>query len=142
MAKGVINLQKESGGVTKITSTDGTGITELVLPESGELVNKDYADLKVALTSFTGTNVNFNANGYQKLPSGLIIQWMISNFNRNQAYNFPIAFPNSCFVVLTTHYGGDSSATPGSYDITPSQFKLNWSLAASPLNQQVFAIGY
>ena len=39
MAAGIINLQKESGGITKISSVDGTGVTELVVPESGELVN-------------------------------------------------------------------------------------------------------
>ena len=38
MAAGIINLQKASGGITKISSVDGTGVTELVLPESGELI--------------------------------------------------------------------------------------------------------
>ena len=53
MTKGVINLQKESGGVTKITSTDGVGITELVLPESGELVNKDYVnEVRIGLIDY------------------------------------------------------------------------------------------
>lgn len=46
MAKAVINLQKESGGIVKISSVDGTGVTELVVPESGELVTKEYADTK------------------------------------------------------------------------------------------------
>ena len=35
MAAGKINLQKASGGITTITGVDGTGNTELVLPESG-----------------------------------------------------------------------------------------------------------
>ena len=49
MAKGVINLQKESGGVTKITSTDGIGITELVLPESGNIVSINNSVLLIML---------------------------------------------------------------------------------------------
>ena len=35
MAAGKINLQKASGGITAITGVDGTGNTQLVLPESG-----------------------------------------------------------------------------------------------------------
>ena len=74
MAACIINLQKASGGITKISSADGTGVTELVIPESGELVNKEYADLKVALAQFTGNNQSMDTSGYQKLPGGLIIQ--------------------------------------------------------------------
>ena len=40
-----------------------------------QAVNKDYADLKVALAQFTGSNQSLLRNGYQKLPGGLIIQW-------------------------------------------------------------------
>lgn len=35
MTKAVINLQKESGGIVKISSVDGTGVTEVTIPESG-----------------------------------------------------------------------------------------------------------
>ena len=44
MAKAVINLQKESGGIVKISPVDGIGITEVTVPESGELVTKEYVD--------------------------------------------------------------------------------------------------
>ena len=54
MAAGIINLQKASGGITKISSADGTGITEVVLPESGELATKEYVD--------TGAGAAFVAN--------------------------------------------------------------------------------
>ena len=43
MAAGIINLQKESGGITKISSADGTVVTELVVHKSGELATKEYA---------------------------------------------------------------------------------------------------
>lgn len=55
MAKGVINLQKESGGVTKITSTDGVTNTELVLPESGAVVSVDTAVTDNAIARYNGT---------------------------------------------------------------------------------------
>lgn len=39
-------------------------------------------------------------NGYQKLPSGLIIQWMTAQFSKaalTTPFNLPIAFPNANF---------------------------------------------
>lgn len=55
MAKAVINLQKESGGIVKISSADGTGVTEVTVPESGELVTKGYADgLNTSNVKLTG----------------------------------------------------------------------------------------
>lgn len=105
MSKAVINLQKESGGIVKISPVDGIGITEVTIPESGELVTKDYADLKVALTSFTGANANFiGAAGYQKLPSGLIIQWgshvAVTNGGGGSGVVYPIAFPSVGFQPI------------------------------------------
>lgn len=41
MAAGKINLQKASGGITAITGVDGTGNTQLVLPESGTVATLD-----------------------------------------------------------------------------------------------------
>lgn len=106
MAAGKINLQKASGGVTAIIGVDGVNNTEVVLPESGTLVNKEYVDLKVALTDFTGANQSLTSSGYQKLPSGLIIQWgeYTATMVHTQTYTvaFPIAFPNNCLQVNTS----------------------------------------
>ena len=55
MAKGIINLQKASGGVTKISSVDGTGITDLVVPESGNLVSVNTAVTDNAIARYDGT---------------------------------------------------------------------------------------
>lgn len=48
------------------------------------------------------------ANGFQKLPSGLIIQWG-SGFTASSGFatvTFPIAFPNACCSVTGSHNGG------------------------------------
>lgn len=55
MAKGVINLQKESGGVTKITSTDGVSNTEVVLPESGTVTSISTTVTDNAIARYDGT---------------------------------------------------------------------------------------
>lgn len=50
---------------------------------------------------FTGANQSLSASsGYQKLPGGLIIQW--GTGTGGTAFNFPIAFPNACRVVVIT----------------------------------------
>lgn len=40
-------------------------------------------------------------SGYQKLPSGLIIQWGTANGSASgsKAVTFPVAFPNACYAV-------------------------------------------
>ena len=59
MAKGVINLQKESGGIVKISPANGTGVTEVIVPESGELATKEYVDAEViGANDYTDTRVN------------------------------------------------------------------------------------
>jgi hypothetical protein len=65
--------------------------------------------------------VNKVQNGYQILPSGLIIQWGHSNSSSNGERNtFPIAFPNACFIVLDEHNGTatNTSSTANSADAT------------------------
>lgn len=54
---------------------------------------------KVNLTDFTG-NQSKTANGWQKLPGGLILQWGTVSGYSSYTVNFPIAFPNAVFQVV------------------------------------------
>lgn len=71
MAKAVINLQKESGGIVKISPVDGIGITEVIVPESGELATKFIGSFITAYTIFDNCIVafggEFNRADYPKL---------------------------------------------------------------------------
>ena len=71
MAKGIINLQKESGGIVKISPADGTGVTEVIVPESGELATKFIGSFITAYTIFDNCIVafggEFNRADYPKL---------------------------------------------------------------------------
>ena len=86
MAKGVINLQKESGGVTKITSADGVGITELVLPESGELIgsvgNQTIEGIKTFSSTIDGS-INGNSGTTTKLQTARTINGVSFNGSSN-----------------------------------------------------------
>jgi hypothetical protein len=60
---------------------------------------------KVATTTMFDTEFSksLSTNGWQKLPSGLIIQWGYSGW---ACVTFPIAFPNACRAVLNQFDGG------------------------------------
>ena len=112
MANGKIRFGKQSGGELALVIPDGVDYTEVIIPESGVLATKDYADLKVALTDFTGTNVSRATNGYQKLPSGLIIQWGAINVTTFVVVNLPISYPNQQLFNIA---GDRSGLTPTRY---------------------------
>lgn len=52
----------------------------------------------------TGVAESLNNPGYQRLPSGMILQWGQNSIaaNSNQAITFPVAFPFFCFSVVAT----------------------------------------
>lgn len=71
-----------------------------------QAANKAYADLKVALADFTGTNQSLGGfDGYQKLPGGLIIQWFDAPLGASteETFTFPISFPTSMLSIAITH---------------------------------------
>lgn len=73
------------------------------IAEAAGLVNNGVALSPATLVSafLGGGNASISANGYQKLPSGLIIQHMAAPATVNAAATavFPKAFPNACFKV-------------------------------------------
>ncbi|WP_274570662.1 hypothetical protein V6667_06450 [Neisseria leonii] len=71
-------------------------------------------------------------SGYQRLPNGLIIQWMritkaVGTFSGT--YNFPIAFPRACFGVSISNSWYISGAGNG------------YQLRAGVLNNSSFGVG-
>lgn len=72
---------------------------------------------------------SMSQNGYQKLPSGLIIQWgRTPGGNGIYTYSFPIAFPNACLTILsqTAHAvpNDNDNITNGTEPISNSQFNI------------------
>ncbi|WP_025328926.1 gp53-like domain-containing protein [Bibersteinia trehalosi] len=52
---------------------------------------------------------SLSGNGWQKLPSGLILQWGTYNANVENTFNFPIAFTRECFAVIPVDYNTSGS---------------------------------
>jgi len=134
-------------------------------------VTKDQLDAKAAIASpaFTGVptapnptagtrsqalatmqmfadefGASLAANGYQRLPSGLIIQWGAATLsNGTFAVTFPVAFPAACRSVVLNYNGltvqGGYSAV-GTGTPTTSGFTA-WSNASVNLTFNWLAIG-
>jgi hypothetical protein len=63
------------------------------------------ATSQVATTAFVNPGQSLGTNGYQKLPSGMIMQWGTTGSiagNGSSAISFPINFPNNCLNVQIT----------------------------------------
>jgi hypothetical protein len=75
-------------------------------------INQLLQALPAALASRPEMAKSLGANGYQKLPGGLIIQWgtvnvtTVSGTGGSTTVTFPIAFPNAHFCGLATQNQG------------------------------------
>lgn len=65
------------------------------------------------------------ANGFQRLPSGLIIQWGASTSNTTGvAVTYPIAFPTGAFLVTATPQATTAPTSVGVSALTTTGFTL------------------
>ena len=107
-------LSTESlAGIIKISTTaqvsNGTDNTTAVSP----------AKLKELFTFGSAKT----QNGYQKLPSGVIVQWgMVADSVGN--VTFPVVFPTSCASLQITRSGGIVSESTGSSGVGASVITL------------------
>lgn len=105
------------------------------------------AALRLSLGDFGSS---LGGSGYQKLPSGLIVQWGANTANntstsQTNAVTFPIAFPNGPWTVYATHVGASSSVViviAQSPAMTASGFSWMSNYTAGNMTCQWFAIGH
>ena len=69
--------------------------------EDVAVTEKAVSDAIEAMKNIVAGTAKLSTNGYIKLPSGLILQWMRATSGGTQL--FPITFPNECFFVSATH---------------------------------------
>lgn len=106
-------------------------------------------------SAFKGSNQALSNSGYQKLPGGLIIQWMRVGDGGNLTtdhsaqYSFPVSFPNACFCLVGTLQR--ATVVSGGWTTyvnidNQSQFTFVWELAAgtsnTPRSGYIIAIGF
>lgn len=86
-------------------------------------------------------------NGYQKLPSGIIIQWMTGvagGGGTSFSNTLPIAFPTGIAAAWGIHFGGDATVniTVDSGTFTLGSVGMRSSYASGTVSCMIFAIGY
>ncbi len=102
------------------------------------------ADL-AASASFASS---IGSSGYQKLPSGLIVQWGVTsvavaaNTSTANNWSFPLAFPNACLQVFAIPGNYVTSTRTAETFITTSCNGFAQHTAAVTLTTRWLAIGY
>lgn len=93
-----------------ITASTATQVATAAQSRAMTANNVYLSPLQLA-NAFSGTNQNLGANGWQKLPGGLIVQWGGAIVSTDgQTVTFPTPFPNNCFSV--TAGGGNNNKVP------------------------------
>jgi hypothetical protein len=93
----------------------------LTAASSGSVVTSvDGTTGAVTLSSLSAFAKSLTANGYQKIPGGLIIQWG-SNSSSSASVTFPIAFPTACLQVIYSFGYPAGTASAGGYQWLTAQ---------------------
>lgn len=69
-----------------------------------------FIDGERLASAFGGANQSMGANGYQRLPGGLILQWGSTTSTGLVSVTFPIAFPNAAYFAAGSNRSISSTA--------------------------------
>jgi hypothetical protein len=102
-----INVTGNAATATSATTaTTATNATYATTAGNGGVTSVDSATAAVTLSSLAAFGRSLSANGYQKLPGGLFLQWgtLSGTGTHGSTYSitFPITFPSQCFAVGAT----------------------------------------
>jgi len=144
--KGMLDLLKKANQVHTDLTESATAQTEALAT-----VDKTLTD-KIDGLDFTALK---DVNGYQKLPSGLIMQWGVYSgvlvHGTSYTVTFPISFPTACLTVLPSVFQNSLISTTtslGFFKVMTKQktdFTGQWGWTAGGSAQTDFnylAIGY
>lgn len=95
-------------------STTRKGQVQLTTSAEAQALTDAFKALTPAtlVAALQGGNQSLAANGYQKLPGGLIIQWGYSTAGQTETVvTFPVAFPTACRSIVLGNYGLSSTST-------------------------------
>lgn len=129
---------------TSNASTTERGIVELATNAEVQTgTDTVRAVTPAGLASFGKT---LSANGYQKFPGGLLIQWQtVTSHTSGTNVSFPITFPTACLAVFTTDHA-TSAATVFNQGVssspTTTQVLVYLDDAAGAPNFFMLSIGY
>ncbi|HHK9670666.1 TPA: hypothetical protein ACQZIO_000130 [Escherichia coli] len=124
--------QKGSNGALAIAD-GGTGATNAADARTklglGEAAKRNVGNGQNQIPDMAAFASSLSSTGFQKLPSGLIIQWGIVSGASNYTVTYPVTFPNRSLALLavphTTSVAGISAmGIANCSDISKSQFYI------------------
>ena len=150
-------IEADNAKINALTvGADGSASRNLVV--NGSVLIKETAQAKTPPLTENSTTLattawvkqinlgNLKNNGYQKLPSGLIIQWVTVNAQgaTTGTTTLPVAFPNSVLVaVMTDTQGGVSQIHNIAWNkTTTSNTVVGWNASGDIGLFSIIAIGY
>ncbi|EFD1772121.1 TPA: hypothetical protein ACH71Q_002704 [Escherichia coli] len=109
--------------------SDGTVKTALENLGLGEAAKRNVGNGQNQIPDMAAFASSLSSTGFQKLPSGLIIQWGIVSGASNYTVTYPVTFPNRSLALLavphTTSVAGISAmGIANCSDISKSQFYI------------------
>ena len=149
---GITDLTVADGGTGSSTLTlnnvllgNGASPLQAVAPSTiGNVLTSDGITWVSQALNFTKS---LTANGYQKLPSGLIMQWGTTasiGTDSSLAITFPIAYPTACLTVQVTgklgSITGGQAYSLGTGTTTTTGFTIYNDSSAMPTTW--FSVGY
>ena len=142
------NITAGNGSVSSITLKSGDRALIYLSSANFWTLFGGEASLKYA-GSFSSS---FSGNGYQRLPTGLIIQWGISNNSSTNpaTTTLPIAFPNTGLIAVASDFSISFTPTTsigicGVRFLSNSQIQVATAYQYNTLGAEMaqwFAIGY
>lgn len=155
---GITDLAVADGGTGSSTLAannvllgNGTSALQTVAPStSGNvLASNGTTWASTALSSLSVFDKSLTANGYQKFPGGLILQWCESGTASSEttvAVTWPIAFPNAVLrsIVSTKTGGGNSDLIAQLQSESTTGCVVYFNSLGSPqtVSAYILAIGY
>ncbi|WDZ97995.1 hypothetical protein Herbaro_09500 [Herbaspirillum sp. WKF16] len=145
-----MNINAGTGTVSRAGSdtitTGSSSVTSLALGAGDTLTlesngtNGWYAVGGTAqLSASTVFGGSISANGWKRLPGGLILQWGVGNFNNGGFVNsFPITFPNNVFAMST---GSNSGNPPTTLGVSPTNNGFTGFTGSAASSHYFMAIG-
>ncbi|HHI3194203.1 TPA: phage tail protein [Escherichia coli] len=113
--------------LTHLSGKDVAGL--LAYLGLGEAAKRNVGNGQNQIPDMAAFASSLSSTGFQKLPSGLIIQWGIVNGASNYTVTYPVTFPNRSLALLavphTTSVAGISAmGIANCSDISKSQFYI------------------
>lgn len=134
--------------VDKINAGSGVSVVSVVMQPGDSLVLAADSGWFViggsAANQFSGSFGSLlTGNGYQKLPSGLIIQWGYQSVapSTTTSYTFPMIFPNACLSIVAS-FGTPAQGSVNADLVNSNQYRLQNLYTGGAQTARWIAVGY